>query len=249
MGTNKVIIRRKSWLVSQKSRWRKGIANQIILYILQSRTNCCGTWVGLCSMLGKRAWNSVTWRRESISAAELLAPGTCLATKWILCWSERSIKHLIKIIKLESLEVVLLMICTTVMLSQWSTTVELWICWHQSSNEITIGRNSRTAIWNCNQLPENWPKNHFLPKIQPNPRSLASVNKCKDEEEWVIPVGKMAFPLKWSKNICHAFKSALASELSLRWWKGFLRPIVKLIRRRRKCDLVVPPDRQNLAYQ
>lgn len=173
------------------------------LCYFQSLTSVEGTGVGLDCMWGKRAWNSVTSRRESISAAVFKTPGT----KWILCWRERSIRRLIRVIKCGSFEVFILITCTTAILSECRITVQFLNQWHHSSNAMTIGRNSRTAMWNWSQLLENCPKNHYLPKVQPYPRSLASVNKCREAEEWVMPDGKSAFPLKWSKNNPQAFVS------------------------------------------
>lgn len=137
---------------------------------------------------------------------------------------------------------------TTAELSQWSTTEELWKVEPQVSNAITIGKISRTAMWSLSHCGSNFPKNYFLPNVQPKSMLLVSMNKCSEDEEWEIHEGKKALPLKFSRKIDQAFRSAIASLSSLFCCLGFLRPIVRLTIRR-KNGLPGVPYKQNLVTQ
>lgn len=171
--------------------------------------------VGVLSIVGNLTRNSGTCNRESKSAAIFATPGICCAWKWMLCDNDKIINLRMSCISLVSLEVVLLITWTTAELSEWITTVELARQDPQSSNAITMGKNSRTEIWHDSHSCENSSENHFVPKIPPKPKLLASVNKCRDEVEWTMCDGEKAFPLKFSKKTCQAFESAFCLQIEV----------------------------------
>ena len=171
-------------------------------------------------MCGNLVINSWTCNRESKFAAVLqyqvyvLLESVCseIKTKSLVVSSDAYVWCLLRFFLLITWP------WTTAALSECMTMGILARQDPQSSNAITMGKNSRTEMWWDNHSEENSPQNHLLSKVPPKPRLLAFVNRCKEADEWTIFDGKRAFPFRCSKNKCQVLKSARASKLSLRLW-------------------------------
>ena len=107
----------------------------------------------------------------------------------------------------------------------------------QMCNAITMGNNSRVAMFRSCHEGGHLPYNQCVPKTAPYPLEPAeSVYSSKVLDVSQTSVKKKDFPLKESRNCRHTSTSFLASTVRRIWCVGRLIPLVRSINRPKKAE-------------
>ena len=155
----------------------------------------------------------------------------CLAQNVKLNFKHCRIKNLTNSIKSRHLEDCLFKIFTTGLLSDLIMIFFPFKWGPHNTTATTIGKNSNQAMDFFLYLSfGHLPWNHLPLKNPPKPiPALASVKNCKSDSSNHACSGKIALPLKWSKNSNHIFKSTLAPTVNFNLHQGFFIPQVRSI--------------------